>query len=92
MGNYKIKVKVKFVECDEAEQNSPIKNDDGSFEMSIGYMNDPHYRKQCSTRVGAESSVNEVANSHGARRSRHRTEGRSRLQLIFASIGCNVKR
>ena len=25
-------------------------------------------------------------------KSRHRTEGRSRLQLIFASIACNVKR
>jgi len=56
------------------------------------YMSDPDYRKQCSTRAGAESLVNEVANSHGARKSRHRTEGRSRLQLIFASIACNVKR
>jgi hypothetical protein len=56
------------------------------------YMGDQDYRKQCSIRAGAESLVNEVANSHGARKSRHRSEGRSRLQLIFASIACNVKR
>ena len=56
------------------------------------YMNDPDYRKQCSTRAGAESLVNEVANSHGARRSRHRTERLSRLRLIFVSIACNAKR
>jgi hypothetical protein len=56
------------------------------------YMNDTEYRKQCAIRAGAESLVNEVANGHGARRSRHKTEGRSRLQLLFASIGCNVKR
>lgn len=56
------------------------------------YMNDAEFRKQCAIRAGAESLVNEVANGHGARRSRHKTEGRSRLQLLFASIGCNVKR
>jgi len=36
--------------------------------------------------------VNEIANGHGARKSKHKTETRSRLQLIFASIGCNVKK
>jgi hypothetical protein len=56
------------------------------------YMSDFDYRKECGIRAGAESLVNEVANGHGARKSRHRTEKRSRLQLIFASIGCNVKR
>jgi len=56
------------------------------------YMGDADYRKKCGIRAGAEGLVNEVANSHGARKSRHRSEGRSRLQLIFASIGCNVKR
>lgn len=56
------------------------------------YMGDADYRKKCGIRAGAEGLVNEVANSHGARKSRHRTEGRSRLQLIFASIACNVKR
>ena len=35
MGKYKIKVKVEFVECDEAEQHSPLKQNDCSFEMSI---------------------------------------------------------
>jgi DDE family transposase len=56
------------------------------------YMEDFDYRQECGIRAGAESLVNEVANGHGARKSRHRTEKRSRLQLIFASIGCNVKR
>ena len=35
MGKYKIRVKVEFVECDDAESNSPMKQNDGSFEMSI---------------------------------------------------------
>lgn len=35
MGKYKIRVKVEFVECDEVEQHSPLKQNDGSFEMSI---------------------------------------------------------
>lgn len=35
MGNYKIRVKVEFVECDDPGQNSPMKQNDGSFEMSI---------------------------------------------------------
>ncbi len=35
MDKYKIRVKVEFVECKEAEQNSPMKQNDGSFEMSI---------------------------------------------------------
>lgn len=56
------------------------------------YMGDPEYRKKCAVRSGAESLVNEVANKHGARKSRHRTEKRSKLQLVFAAIACNVKR
>jgi len=56
------------------------------------YMESADYRKECSIRAGAESLVNEIANGHGARKSKHKTEARSRLQLIFASIGCNVKR
>lgn len=56
------------------------------------YMGDPDYRKECGIRAGAESLVNEIANAHGARKSRHKTEERSRLQLIFAALGCNVKR
>lgn len=56
------------------------------------YMENTEYRKQCGVRAGAESLVNEVANKHGARKSRHRTEKRSRLQILFAAIACNVKR
>jgi len=56
------------------------------------YMGDAEYRKRCGTRAGAESVVNEVANGHGARKSKHKTELRTRLQLLFAGIGCNVKR
>lgn len=56
------------------------------------YMEDEDYRKECAIRAGAESLVNEVANGHGARKSRHRSQERSKLQLIFASIACNVKR
>ena len=33
MGKYKIKVKIEFVECDETGHNSPMKQNDGSFEM-----------------------------------------------------------
>ncbi len=35
MGKYKIRVKIEFVESDDPEQNSPTKQNDGSFEMSI---------------------------------------------------------
>jgi len=56
------------------------------------YMEDPDYRKECAVRSGAESLVNEVANTHGARQSKHKKEERSRLQLLFSAISCNVKR
>ena len=56
------------------------------------YMENSDYRKECGVRAGVESLVNEIANGHGARKARHRSEKRCRLQLIFASIGCNVKR
>ena len=56
------------------------------------YMSDPSYRKECAIRAGAESLVNEIANSHGVRRSRHKTEKRTRLQLIFSALSCNMKR
>jgi hypothetical protein len=56
------------------------------------YMGSADYRKKCAIRAGVESLVNEITNAHGARKSRHKTEERSRLQLIFASIACNVKR
>lgn len=56
------------------------------------YMGNSEYRKQCGIRAGAESLVNEIANGHGARKSRHRSEEGSRLQLLLAAIACNVKR
>lgn len=56
------------------------------------YMNDKDYRKKCGIRAGAEAMVSELVRKHGVRRSRHRTEERTRLQLIFAAIACNVKR
>ena len=56
------------------------------------YMGNAEYRKECGIRAGAESLMNELANSHDGRQSRHRTEKGSRLQAIFAGISCNVKR
>lgn len=56
------------------------------------YMGNKEYRKECGIRAGAESLVNEIANAHDGRQSRHRSEKGSRLQLIFAGISCNVKR
>ena len=56
------------------------------------YMENGEYRKQRTIRAGAEATVSEMVRAHGMRRSRHRTEGRTRLQLIFAAIACNVKR
>ncbi len=56
------------------------------------YMGNSEYRKECGIRAGAESLVNEIANGHGARKSRHRSEEGSRLQLLLAAIACNVKR
>ncbi len=35
MGKYKIRVKIELVESDDPEHNSPMKQNDGSFEMSI---------------------------------------------------------
>ncbi len=35
MGNYKIKIKVEMVECDEQDLHSPLEQNDGSFEMII---------------------------------------------------------
>lgn len=35
MGKYKIRVKIELVESDDPEHNSPMKQKDGSFEMSI---------------------------------------------------------
>jgi hypothetical protein len=92
--------------CIECELNSrcPIKIgkrtatltfDDKNYAGAIRhhlYMSNADYRKECAIRSGAESLVNEIANSHGARKSRHKTEKRSRLQLTFSALSCNIKR
>jgi len=56
------------------------------------YMHDEAYRKECSIRSGVEATVSELTRAHGARRSRHRKPTRTRLQMIFAALACNVKR
>ena len=56
------------------------------------YMEDTEYRKECAVRAGAESLVSELTRAHGMRKSRHRKRKRTRLQLIFAALACNVKR
>ena len=56
------------------------------------YMEDEKYRKQCAVRAGVEATVSELTRAHGARASRHRKAVRTRLQIIFAAMACNVKR
>ncbi|KAB2832610.1 MAG: hypothetical protein F9K48_10125, partial [Candidatus Brocadia sp.] len=56
------------------------------------YLEHTDYRKQCAIRAGVEATVSEMVRVHGVRRSRHRTEGRTRLQVLFAAIACKVKR
>ena len=56
------------------------------------YMSEPEYRKECATRAGVEATVSELTRAHGVRKSRHRKRERTKLQLIFAAIACNVKR
>lgn len=56
------------------------------------YMSNSAYRKECAIRAGAESLVSELTRTHGMRKSRHRERKRTELQLIFASLACNVKR
>src|SRR4030066_720984 len=56
------------------------------------YMENTDYRKRCAIRAGVEATVSEMVRAHGVRRSKHRTEGGHRLQVLFAAIACNVKR
>jgi transposase len=56
------------------------------------YMENTDYRKRCAIRAGVEATVSEMVRAHGVRRSRHRTEGRTRVRVIFAALACNVKR
>lgn len=56
------------------------------------YMGDCQYRKECAIRAGVEATVSELTRAHGLRKSRHRKRERTKVQLIFATIACNVKR
>ena len=56
------------------------------------YMEDAEYRKECAIRAGVEGTVNELANTHGMRKARHRNLSCIKLQMIFAALACNVKR
>lgn len=56
------------------------------------YMSDKEYRKECAIRAGVEATVSELTRGHGVRKSRHRKRSRTKLQLIFAALSCNVKR
>ena len=56
------------------------------------YMSNEAYREECAVRAGVEATVSELTRAHGMRKSRHRTQSRTRLQLIFAALACNVKR
>ncbi|MCI5121150.1 MAG: hypothetical protein D3908_08180, partial [Candidatus Electrothrix sp. AUS4] len=80
----KIGVKIATLTVDEAQYAGAARHHQ--------YMGDPEYRRKCGIRAGAESLVNEIANGHNGRQSRHRNEKGSRLQLVMAGISCNVKR
>ena len=56
------------------------------------YMENEEYRKECSIRTGIEATVSELTRVHGVRKSRHRKQIKTNLQLIFAAIACNIKR
>lgn len=56
------------------------------------YMENEDYRNECAIRAGAEATVSELTRAHGVRKSRHKKQRRTKLQLIFAAIACNVKR
>ena len=56
------------------------------------YMSNSDYRQECAIRAGAEATVSELTRAHGLRKSRHRDRSRTKLQLIFGALACNVKR
>ena len=56
------------------------------------YMGNKKYREECAIRSGVEATVSEMTRAHGMRKSRHRKQSRTKLQLIFGAIACNVKR
>lgn len=56
------------------------------------YMTEAGYRKACAIWADVEVTVSELTRAHGVRKARHRCRSRTRLQLIFAALACNVKR
>ncbi len=80
----KIGVRITTLHVDEAQYAGAVRHHK--------YMGNIEYRKECGIRAGAESLVNEIANAHDGRQSRHRNAKGSQLQLVFAGMSCNVKR
>ena len=56
------------------------------------YMENTDYRKRCAIRAGAEATVSEMVRAHGVRRSKHRTEGRTRLQSTLCCYRLQCKK
>ena len=56
------------------------------------YMENTDYRKRCAIRAGAEATVSEMVRARGVRRSKHRTEGRTRLQIHFCCYCLQCKK
>jgi hypothetical protein len=80
----KIGKRVATYNVDEAEYVGAVRHHQ--------YMSNQHYRKECAIRAGAEATVSELTRAHGLRKSRHRQRSRTKLQLIFGALACNVKR
>ena len=80
----KIGKRVATYTVDEAEYMGAVRHHQ--------YMSNGEYRKECAIRAGAEATVSELTRAHGMRKSRHRKQSRTRLQLIFGALACNVKR
>ena len=80
----KIGKRVATYNVDEAEYVGAVRHHQ--------YMSNGAYRKECAIRAGAEATVSELTHAHGLRKSRHRERSRTKLQLIFGALACNVKR
>jgi hypothetical protein len=80
----KIGKRVATYNVDEAEYVGAVRHHQ--------YMSNGDYRKECAIRAGAEATVSELIRAHGLRKSRHRKQSRTKLQLIFGALACNVKR
>jgi len=77
------------------KRNSTVSIDEKDYAGAVRYhkfMESEEYRKKCHIRIGVEATVSELTRAHGVRKSRHRKQSRTKLQLIFAAIACNVKR